>query len=74
MQLVETIRSVLIDYSKSNLNSSAVRNQIAKEIARDVSKEVARYIAYQGQELTKELLIKENRIIELESRTSYRAK
>ena len=74
MQLRENIRSVLIDYSGSNFNSSAVRNKVAVEIDLAIRKEVEQYLHYQNQELTKELLTKANRIQELERAISNKCK
>jgi hypothetical protein len=74
VQVKEKIRDVLIDYSGSNLNSSAVRNKISMEIFLEISKEVANHIYYQHEELTKELLTKQNRIIALERELSNQSK
>lgn len=74
MQVKEKIRDVLIDYSGSNLNSSAVRNKISTEIFLKISKEIGNYIHYQNEELTKELLTKQNRILALERELSNQSK
>ena len=66
MHMRNNIRDILIDYSGSNFNSSAVRNKVAVEIDLAIRKEVEQYLHYQNQELTKELLTKANRIKELE--------
>lgn len=74
MQIKGLIRDVLIDHSGSNLNSSAVRNKIAVEIFLVIADELANRHHYQNQELTKELLQKQNRIQALERELSNRSK